>query len=399
MIGPEHLPSPNPRRSNGTSRPARVAVVTGTRAEFGLLRPVMRAIDAHKDLELLVIAAGTHLIQPAETFREVKASFDIADSIPMQIAGRTGRYEDAESVARGLGRFARSFDRLRPDWIIVLGDRIEPFAAASAGALLGIAVAHIHGGDRAEGVADDSLRHAITKLSHVHLPATPASAERIIRMGEHEHRVHVIGSPSLDELGSMPMLDAESLKELGTPDTVFLMHPMGRHAEQEEAAAAEVLKGLEGRRVLALHPNFDPGRDGIMRALGHASVEGVVGRVRVVSHLPREKFVGLLRHLATMSGGGVLVGNSSAGLIEAAALKVRVVDVGSRQQGRERFANVVQATESAPSVAGAVEKACTLDLSTLAHAYGDGHAGRRLADVLASLDPHDPRLLRKINAY
>ncbi len=129
MIGPSHLPEPTREPPN---RPWRVAVVTGTRAEFGLLKPIMRAIDSHPKLELLVIAAGSHLIQPAETFRDVKAAFDIADSVPMQVAGRTGRYEDAEAVGHGVGRFARSFQRLNLDLVVVLGDRIEPFAAASA---------------------------------------------------------------------------------------------------------------------------------------------------------------------------------------------------------------------------------------------------------------------------
>jgi UDP-hydrolysing UDP-N-acetyl-D-glucosamine 2-epimerase len=374
-------------------------IITGTRAEFGLLRPVMRAVQEHKDLELLVIAAGAHLISPAETFFEVKTAFPVAGTVPMQIAGKSGRAEDAESLARGVGRFTREFERLKPDWVVVLGDRIEPFAAVSAAAVAGYAIAHIHGGDRAEGVADESMRHAITKLAHLHLPATRDSAERIVRMGEREDRVHVVGSPAIDELGGIEILSESAVAELAPrpedgpwrPSVVFLMHPIGRAAEHEEAAAVQTLEGLKGERVLALHPNFDPGRDGILRAIE-------ASRLPAKAHLPRAAFVGLLKRLAASKG--VLVGNSSAGLIEAAALKVPVVDIGPRQGGRERCDNVVQVeTERAQAVREAVAQARELDLSALQHPYGDGRAGIRVAEILATTDPHEPGFLRKRNTY
>jgi len=388
MIGPSHLPSSS---RQPPSRPLRVAVVTGSRAEFGLLRPVMNAVEAHPQLDLMVIAAGAHLIQPAETFREVKACFDIADSIPMQVAGRTGRYEDAEAVGKGVGRFARSFDRLRPDWIVLLGDRIEPFAAASAAAVMGLAIAHIHGGDRAEGVADESMRHAISKLAHLHFPATQQSAERLIRMGEKPEFVRVVGSPAIDALGAIPPLGDALYAELGSPLVVFLMHPVGRHAEQEEAAAGQVLSALAGERVLALHPNHDPGREGILRAIEHAKVSSR-------PHLPREHFVGLLERLAR-DAEGLLVGNSSAGLIEAAALRLPVVDVGPRQNGRERAGNAVHALESAQGVREALASARAMDRAKLTHPYGDGRAGERVAEALATTDPGDARVRRKLCTY
>lgn len=395
---PSVRPTPMDPPTKGRSR---VALVTGTRAEFGLLRPVGLAIAARPDLELAVVAAGAHLISPALTFHEVKQSFNIADVVPMQIAGKTGRAEDAEALGRGIGRFTRAFEKLRPDWVLVLGDRIEAFAAAAAASVAGYAVAHVHGGDRAEGVADEAMRHAITKLAHLHLAATEQSAERIVRMGEAKERVQVVGSPAIDGLAREAELSDEGLAEcLGEarpqggswhPTAVLLLHPIGRPSEVEEAAAAEVLEGLNGERVIALHPNHDPGREGVLRA-----IEGT--GVPVVSHLPREKFVGLLKHLAKTKG--VLVGNSSAGLIEAAALRVPVVDIGSRQGGRERCGNAVHVEhERAGEVRGAVAKARELDLSRLAHPYGDGHAGERIAAVLAGVSPHQPGMLRKRNAY
>lgn len=368
----------------------RVAVVTGSRAEFGLLRPVMRAVAAHKELELMVIAAGSHLIQPALTFRDVRAEFVVADSIPMQVAGRTGRAADAEAVGRGMGRFVRAFTAIAPDWVVVLGDRIEAFAAASAASIGGWTVAHIHGGDRAEGIADEAMRHAITKMAHLHLAATAASGERIVRMGERPEYVRVVGSPAVDDLRSIPVMTDAEFEALGSPDTLVLMHPVGRSDEMEEAATGEVLAAVAGRRLLALYPNFDAGRAGVLRALMGSGV-------RLVEHLPRPKFVGLLKRLA---GGGVMVGNSSSGLIEAAVLGVPVVDVGARQNGRERAGNVVHAeSENAEAVRAAVARAIGLTPDASAHPYGAGVAGELSAAALAAVDPREPKLVRKRCAY
>ncbi|MBX3377660.1 MAG: UDP-N-acetylglucosamine 2-epimerase (hydrolyzing) [Phycisphaeraceae bacterium] len=374
----------------------RVAVVTGTRAEFGLLRPVMNAVKARRDGELLVIAAGSHLIAPAETYREVKAEFFVSDAVPMQIAGQTGRAADVQALGRGIERFGRAFERLAPDWVVVLGDRIEAFAAASAGSVGGYAVAHLHGGDRAEGVADEAMRHAITKLAHLHFPATALSAERIARMGERPQHIHVVGSPALDGLASVEPLEDGVYEKLGRPHVVVLMHPVGRTDEQEEAVMAGVLEAARsiGKPLLVLHPNFDPGREGIVRAI--RAVEGTRSVV-VRTHLPRSVFLGLLKRLA--GGGGVLVGNSSGALIEGAALRVRAVDIGPRQSGRERAGNVVPSGEQPDQIARAMAKASALDLSQLAHPFGDGLTGPRVAERLATTNPHDPALLRKHCAY
>lgn len=380
----------------------RVAIVTGSRAEFGLLTPVMRAVQSRPDLQLMIVVAGSHLVAPALTYREVKTVFGAAvvDAAPMQAAGRAGRWEDVEALGKGVARLGRSFERLAPDWVVLLGDRIEALAAAAAASVGGVAVAHIHGGDRAEGVADEAMRHAITKLAHLHLAATEQSAQRIIGMGERPEHVLVVGSPAIDGLLGIPPLPEERDEALGRPGAVFLMHPIGRADEREETAAAATLEGVLAsgiERVLALHPNLDPGRGGILRAID-AAAGRLPDRVKVQAHLPRAEFVGLLRRVADR--GGVLIGNSSAGLIEAAALRIPVVDVGARQAGRERAGNVVSAaSESADSVAAAVRAAQGLDRSTFTHPYGSGDAGRRVAGALAQVNPHDPRLLRKRCAY
>tara|TARA_R110000868_G_scaffold119469_2_gene316742 strand:+ start:14409 stop:15713 length:1305 start_codon:yes stop_codon:yes gene_type:complete len=424
-------------------RKRRVLVVTGTRAEFGLLRPVMKAVldrggdvggkitggtpvprgdgggnglearstgDGGVGLELLVVAAGAHLVQPAVTFREVKAEFEVADSIPMQTAGRVGRQEDVEALGRGVSRFGRSFSMLDPDWVVVLGDRIEAFAAASAASIGGWALAHIHGGDRAEGVADEAMRHAITKLSNLHLPATEGSAERIVRMGEDPERVFVVGSPAIDGLSVIPALGDGAYGELGSPEVVVLMHPCGRGDDVEAAEMRKVLQAVEGKRVLVMHPNLDPGRRGILEAIGEfvgggkntggTPVPRVSGSVVVREHLVRDVFVGLLKRVGLE--GGALVGNSSSGLIECSAIGCPSVDVGDRQAGRERCDGMtvhVDTAAGADGIAAAIDEIRSRGVVDGGHPYGDGTAGVAIARVLAEVDPTVEGFTRKRCVY
>lgn len=434
-----------------------VCIVTGTRAEFGLLRPVMHAVRKQRRLKLLVVAAGAHFLPPARTIGEVEAEFDLAARVPMQEPGRAGRAADAAALGRGVSGFARAFARLKPDWVVVLGDRIEAFAAAGAASIGGIAVCHIHGGDRAEGIADEAMRHAITKLAHLHCAATAQSAERIVRMGERPEHVHITGSPAIDGLARIkPMSDAEA-RRLGDPRVIVLLHPSGPLAgsvvrlDPRAVHRLETLAGLAGGegtvlparlpwrddaeperrfamltymatcclpdepplgpcrnvgltpcggagpRGVFLHPNHDPGREQILRQWERiASWNGWP----VIPHLPREKFIALLKRMVARKRG-LLVGNSSAGLIECAALGVPVLNVGPRQAGRERGRNVVDADPlDTVGIASAIRKADRL-AGRLAPSrlFGDGRAGERIAALLTRVDPHDPSLLRKRNAY
>ncbi|MFG0251912.1 MAG: UDP-N-acetylglucosamine 2-epimerase [Phycisphaerales bacterium JB038] len=387
--------------------PRRIAVVTGTRAEFGLLRPVMDAIAARPELELLVLAAGAHLLPPAETIREVEAAYKIAARIPMQRAGETGRLADAAALGRGVQGFAEAFTRLQPQVVLVLGDRIEAFAGASAASVGGIVVAHLHGGDRAEGVADEAMRHAISKLAHLHFPATAQSAERLQRLGENAEHIFQVGSPALDGLAEMPALDEAALAALGLsgagaqPLAVLLHHPAGLPAEVERDTAAHlagVLLTTIGReQLLALEPNHDPGREAVLAGLREA------GLTKLHPGLPREEFIGLLKRVA--ASGGVLAGNSSAGLIEASAVGCVSLTVGPRQGGRERGETVITACETETPTEAALGAALA---RSLAHAketvsgtvsrYGEGRAGRLVAARLEAT-PLTPALLRKRNTY
>ena len=374
-----------------------ILVVTGSRADFGLLLPVIRAALAHPALSTSVVACGSHLLPPAETWRDVQnAGVALGARIEMQRPGETGRFHDARAVGRGIDSFASLFERVAPDWVVVLGDRIEAFAAGAAAAIAGVGLAHLHAGDRAEGIVDESMRHALSRLAHLHLAASPQSAARLLRSGEEQHRVQFIGSPAIDALRDTPPLDDEPLRELDAPSAVLLLHPAGLSESEERAWVRAAAQALAGRRVLVLSPNFDAGREWVLDELQRAA--GANGWP-LVDHLPRGRFVGLLKRLA-LDPSGVIVGNSSAALIEAAALRLPAVNIGPRQGGRERPPSVIDALEPTPgAVARAIGHALALDRSTLTHPYGDGRAGERAVALLAEINPHDRGWSRKRCAY
>ncbi|MFW6337128.1 MAG: UDP-N-acetylglucosamine 2-epimerase, partial [Phycisphaeraceae bacterium] len=230
------------------------------------------------------------------------------------------------------------------------------------------------------GVADEAMRHAITKLAHLHLPATAQSRRRILRMGEPAQTVHRVGSPAIDALRSVePAADA--------PELIVLHHPVGDEDETEGRRMRAILDATAGRSRIVLHPNHDPGRAGIMHALRSADVQSV-------EHLPRTRFLSLLK------GAKAIVGNSSAGLIEAAALRTPCVNLGQRQAGREAPGHVVHCNDDADpaAIAAAIDRALQLDPRRLRHPYGRGDTGARVAELLANL-PLTDLPLRKRNTY
>ncbi len=388
-----------------TSR-KRVTIVTGSRSEFGLLRPVMEAVKKHKGLTLQVVVAGEHLLAPARTWREVEAAFGIDAKVPMQKKGDKGRADHAAACGRGVEGFSRVFKKLKPDWVVVLGDRIEAFAAASAASIAGVAVCHIHGGDRAEGIADEAMRHAITKLAHLHCAATKLSAERIERMGEPKRLVQVTGSPAIDGLSGAKKLSRGTARALGDSNVIVLLHPSGLDEAGERNAAVGVscLAVCLGRPVF-LSPNSDPGHQQIRRQWRFMQKHN---SCPTIDHLPRAEFLALVRRLAADSNG-VIVGNSSAALLECAALGLPAINVGRRQAGRETPSTVlsIPLIEFDPHDRGFDQSVrnCRKHIQQVharkerLHPYGDGRAGPRIAALLVKIDPHDPALLRKRIAY
>jgi UDP-hydrolysing UDP-N-acetyl-D-glucosamine 2-epimerase len=361
----------------------RVAIVTGTRAEFGLLRSTIDAVAAHPDLECLVVAGGAHLLPPARTIDEVRrllpAGATLVAEVPMQMPGRFGRDEDASALGRGVSGFAEVFAGLDPAAVVVLGDRIEALAAASAASIGGRRVVHLHGGDRAEGVADEAMRHAITALSHLHLAATEESGGRLRRMGEDPAAIHVVGSPAVDGLDVLGPLDDASFEALGSPRTVVLHHGAGLDVAVEAAWIDATLAAvLEHGPTLLLSPNADPGSDVVLDHIDRAAAASDAITRR--NHLPREVFVGLLRRI------DAILGNSSAGLIEAAIVGCPAVNLGPRQGGRERPASVIDIEHpDIAAITDAIRQAAAADRH-VEHPYGTPGVGERIANHIARLD-------------
>ena len=353
----------------------RVLILTGTRAEYGLLRPVLDACDRMRGIHPMLVVGGSHLVGPNPTVEEIRRERRIDALVPMQVEDGFTRLDDARAFARGVEGCADAFESLKPDLLVVLGDRIEAFAAASAASVSGVRIAHIHGGDVASGVADESMRHAITKLAHIHFPATHTSADRIRLMGEAPESIRAVGSPAVDGLDAMPPLSETKWRELGAPRYAVMLHGTGGEERDEFSGASSLLDTVASRGpTVVFKPNLDAGRIAIMDAIKRSGLF-------MIDHLERPAFVGLLRRI------DALVGNSSAGLIECAALGVPAVDVGDRQAGRERPHTTLHVESfTGRALNRALDKVRSVAARGRDSRFGDGTAGQRIARRISELD-------------
>jgi GDP/UDP-N,N'-diacetylbacillosamine 2-epimerase (hydrolysing) len=382
-------------------------VVTGTRSEYGVLHSVMAAIAAEPRLELQVVVTGMHLLpQFGRTEEDIaRDGWEIAARVPMQ-KGDDDRLDQARGLAHGVAGIAEFLSLANTDIVVVLGDRIEAMAGALAAVTTGRVLAHIHGGDVATGDFDDSLRHAITKLAHLHFAATRRSARRIIRMGERPEHVYVVGAPGLDRLRELMGEGNEATRQrgdkancrrggLGTALVVY--HASGRPAAVEERGMTAVLNAVKkaGLRRLIIYPNTDRGHTGVLRAIRrHASRFKADGEVEVARSLARDDY------LRALVAADVLVGNSSSGIIEAPLAGTPSVNIGDRQSGRQAGgACVWHAAENEHAILAVLRKALgTRPRRGGVNVYGDGHTGRRIARVLTTV-PLDGELVKKRLAY
>ena len=381
----------------------KIAVVTGTRAEYGILQPVLRAIQAREELKLLLVVTGMHLSREfGYTVDEIeKDGFGISARVEM-MPGSDTLQAMAESVGTGIIGLAKTWQQLKPDIILVLGDRVEPLAAAISGAYMNIPVAHIHGGDSSKGGLDEYARHAITKFSHIHFPVTQKSAGRVIRMGEDEWRVHMVGSPALDVILNEPLIPREKvIKKFGInaakPLILLVQHPVTTEADKAGEQMTETLEAVVelGYPVILLYPNADAGGRRIIEVV--KDYEKRYPFIKVIKSLPRPEYLSLLKNVS------VLVGNSSSGMIDASSFGLPVVNIGTRQEGRERGDNVIDVGYARQEIIMAIRRALT-DKEFLKvvkksrNPYGDGKASVRIAEILSSIEK-TPRLLQKKITY
>lgn len=361
-----------------------ICVVTGGRAEYGLLQPVMEEIRAAPDLQLQLIVTGAHL-EPrfGMTVEQIEADgFAIDARVPLGLA-QDAPGDIVRGMARCLAGVSDVLDRLNPDLVLLLGDRYEILAAAQAALIHGVPVAHVAGGDVTEGAFDDSIRHALTKLAHLHLTTNAEAAGRVARMGEEPWRIHVVGSPGLDQLRRLELLEGEALEAalgapLGVRNLLVTWHPVTLEADRGLAGFEALLAGLDTlpREVVkwVTRPNADPGGAAVEAALDRWAA----GRddVHVFASM------GQLRYLSLMAQVDAVVGNSSSGLYEAPSLGVPTVDVGDRQKGRLAAASVIHCRAEPQAIADAIRQAFDLDGAGVSNPYGDGDSARRIVEVL-----------------
>jgi len=373
-------------------------VVTVARSDYGHLVPLLEALRDRPDVKLQLHVAGGHL--SPRFGRTVDAI--VADGWAIESRVETvGATDAADDIAAGLGAavsgFARAFARARPDLVVVLGDRLEMLAAAMAALPLTIPVAHLHGGEVTVGAVDEQARHAITKLAHLHFPAAAEYARRIVQMGEEPWRVHCCGAPGLDRFARLPYLSRADLAArvglpLRRPTLLVTFHPVtlqpGEAAAQSRELAA-ALGALEGDVVIT-YPGADAEHQAAIEPL--ASLAASRPGTRLISSLGEVGYGSMLRE------ADVIVGNSSSAIIEAPSFGLPAVNVGIRQEGRLRAANVIDVGPERGQIAAGIRRALSPafreSLRGLVNPYGDGHAAPRIAEVLATVEL-GPRLLRK----
>ncbi len=375
----------------------KICVITGSRAEYGLLRWVMHDLDAADDVELQVVATGMHLSRAfGMTVDEIERDgFTVARRVDMLLASDTP-VGTAKSIGLGVIGMADALDGLRPDLVLVLGDRFEILAAVQACLVLRIPVAHIAGGDTTEGAFDESIRHAITKMSHLHLVTNEQAAGRVRQMGEDPAHVLVVGSPGLDQLVREPLLDRAALEaslgaRLAARNLLVTFHPVTLTATDSLAQFRALLDALDefgdDTTVWITHPNADTGGVALTQAL-QAWAQARPGRVHDF------KSLGHKRYLSLMAQCDAVVGNSSSGLYEAPSLRVPTVDIGERQRGRLAADSVLHCAPSREAIGAAIRRALELDCSATLNPYGDGHSAARIVQALRTL-PITPALLQK----
>lgn len=372
----------------------KICVVTGTRAEYGLLRWLMAGIREHPRLELQVIVTGMHLASEfGLTYREIEEhGFTIDARVNMLLSSDTPA-DIAKSMGLGLIGFADALERLRPDLLVGLGDRFELFSAVTAALVGRIPVAHIHGGETSEAAFDESLRHSITKMSHLHFVAAEEYRRRVIQLGEHPDRVFLVGGLGVDSVRRLELLDRNSLEqalgfELRRRNFLITFHPVTLEYDAAARQLDELLAALD-----------EQGDAGLIFTMPNADTDGrgLGGAIRrfVDAHPNARAYasLGQLRYLSCMQHADAVVGNSSSGLIEAPALGRPTVNVGDRQRGRLKASSVVDCEPDRRAIAAALELVCSPEFQQAARAvrnpYGEGGATERILSVLADYPLHD----------
>lgn len=370
----------------------KVCVVIGSRANYSSIRSAMRAIREHPSLELQLVASASALLDRYGTVVDLieKDGFAVSERVFMLIEGET-LATMAKSTGLGLIELPTVFDRLKPDVVLTVGDRFETMATTLAAAYMNIPIAHTMGGE-VSGTIDESIRHAVTKFAHIHFPASDDAKDRILRLGEREQDVYLVGCPRIDlvaELLEQPASKALAgifdfgvgeAFDLEQPFVLVSQHPVTTEFGEGGKQIAATLEAVAetGLAAIVLWPNADAGSEDIARGIRIWRERGLGKKMHFFKNLPTSAYVHLMARTAC------LVGNSSSGIREGAFIGTPVVNIGSRQDGRRRGPNVMDVGHTKAEIQAALQKQIEHGRYRSDPIYGDGNAGRRIADVLAT---------------
>lgn len=377
----------------------KIAYISGTRADFGLMTPILKAIDRSRYLDLQVYVTGIHLMKEfGYTVDVVKKEFPNTKKI-----NAVFKTDDRLGMAGFTGNFLEQFiivlGKDKPDFVLILGDRPEMLCTALACLYLGIPTGHIHGGEKTSTV-DELARHAITKLSHIHFPATKESAERIKKMGEEDWRIYVTGAPALDMILNEKLPTRKELfKELNLdPNQKVILvsqHPVSEEVKQAGKQITETLEAVKTFKlpIVIVYPHADAGGREIIEVINREKHNPMF---RIVPSLVYKKFLALEKECS------VWVGNSSGAMIESSSFRIPVVNIGSRQAGRQRGDNVIDVGYKKREIIAAIHKSLTDKLyrarvAKSKNPWGDGKTGPRVSKILEGLDINPKLLAKQIN--
>ena len=378
----------------------KILYISGTRADYGLMKETLLSIRKNPELKIEIAATGMHLMPEfGETIKEIKK-----DGFKIHKIGAIYKKDNKESMADFVGELIRllvkEVKKIKPDMILILGDRGEMLSGAVVGAYLDIPVVHIHGGD-VTGTVDEFSRHAITKLSHIHLAATKNSAQRIEKMGEDKWRIFVVGAPGLDEILNEKLLSKKEIAKkynLNPTEPILLtiQHPVSAEIENSAKQMKETMEAIRelSLQAIVIYPNADAGGREMIKVIGKYAKYPFI---KIYKNVPRKDYLSL------MNVASAMIGNSSSGTIEAPSFNLPMVNIGGREKGRERAANIIDVGYDRKQIKEAVKKAIydknfLAKLKNCKNPYGKGFAGPKIAKILSKI-PIDKKLLEKKITY
>jgi GDP/UDP-N,N'-diacetylbacillosamine 2-epimerase (hydrolysing) len=377
----------------------KICVITGTRAEYGILKPLLREIEKSKKLKLILAVAGMHLLKNhGSSFKEIQEEGFKIKKIPMY----SEKSKDlSEALSLGIKNFSRLLKKEKPDMLVIFGDRLEPLAATLVASISNIPIAHISGGDKTDsGIIDESIRHSLTKFAHIHFPETKSSAKRIEKMGEEKWRIYFPGALEIDAILQREKVNKERLfkKYNLNPNKkliICIQHSFNIEWKKAGIQMKETISALKDLEIqsLIIYPNNDKGSEQIIEELRKIN-EPLIKVERNVKH---SDYINLLSYAS------VMIGNSSSGIVESPSLKLPVVNIGRRNTGREHSKNIIFVNHNKKEIIGAIKKSIynrnyVKKVKKVKSAYGGGDSAIKIIKVLENI-PINKKLLSKKVTY